>query len=238
VGVVLKHGLEKDPDARYPTVLDFALAFSAVCDDALPTPASEALGSARTVPASGPTSPAPPMRPSPAAIPAAGERPQTGPQKRLANNRFVNASTMAGNANVQDIPDSLERARQALGLGDLNLAVAYAESAIRLAESFDTSEARLLVDAESMLIDHIFETRIGSLRQRLSLVSVPSNFDARVSPEQAFLLSRLDGGASVEELLDLSPLSRHDTLRQLLALLRDGLIALGDARTSEKLKHE
>ena len=57
-----------------------------------------------------------------------------------------------------------------------------------------------------MLIDHIFETRIGSLQQRLSVVSVPSNMNSRVSPEQAFLLSRLDGGASVEEVLDLSPL--------------------------------
>jgi serine/threonine protein kinase len=238
VGVVLNRGLEKDPAARYPTVLDFALAFSAACEDCLPVPASAALGSARTVPASGPTTPAPPMHPTPAANLPVDERLQTGFQKRLASNRFVNASTMAGNVSVQDIPESLERARQALGLGDLNLAVAYAESAIRLAEMFDTSEARLLVDAESMLIDHIFETRIGSLRQRLSVVSLPSNLDSRVSPEQAFLLSRLDGGASVEEVLDLSPLSRHDTLRQLLALLRDGLIALGDARPSDKLKHE
>jgi len=163
----------------------------------------------------------------------AGERLQTGPQRRSAS-RFANASTMAGNANLQDIPESLERARQALGLGDSNLAVAYAESALRLAESFDTSEAQLLVDAEAMLIDHIFETRIGSLQQRLYLVGVPSNMNSRVSPEQAFLLSRLDGGASVEEVLDLSPLSRQGTLRQLLALIRDGLVALGEVRASDK----
>jgi len=233
IGAVLKRGLEKDPAARYATVLDFASAFSAACDQSLPTPASEALGSARTVPASGPTSPAPPLRPTPAEPVIAGERLQTGPQRRSAS-RFANASTMAGNANLQDIPESLERARQALGLGDSNLAVAYAESALRLAESFDTSEAQLLVDAEAMLIDHIFETRIGSLQQRLYLVGVPSNMNSRVSPEQAFLLSRLDGGASVEEVLDLSPLSRQGTLRQLLALIRDGLVALGEVRASDK----
>ena len=115
------------------------------------------------------------------------------------------------------------------------MAVAYAESAMRLADSFGTNEACLLVDAESMLIDHIFETRIGSLRQRLSVVGAPSNMDSRVSPEQAFLLSRLDGGVSVEEVLDLSPLSRRDTLRRLLALVRDGLVAIGDGRPSDKL---
>ena len=238
VSAVLKRGLEKDPAARYPTVLDFAAAFSAACENSVPTPASEALGSARTVPASGPTSPAPPIQPSPLAPLPASERLQTGPQKRSASTRLGNASTLVGSASLQDIPESLERARQALGLGDLNLAVAYAESAIRLAESFDTSESRLLVEAESMLIDHIFETRIGSLQHRLTVVIAPSSLDSRVSPEQAFLLSRLDGGASVEEVLDISPLTRRDTLRQVLALMRDGLVAAGEGRPSDKLKLE
>ena len=239
VGAVLHRGLEKDPAARYPTVLDFSLAFSTACENSLPAPASEALGSARTMPASSPTDPAPPLSVTDALQGSqTAERQQTGPQRRSPSNRFANASTMVGSANLQDIPESLERARQALGLGDLNLAVAYAESAMRVAESFDTSEARLLVEAESMLIDHIFETRIGSLEQRLTVISVPSSMDSRVSPEQAFLLSRLDGGVSVEEVLDLSPLSRRDTLRLLLALMRDGLVAIGEARPSEKLKLE
>ena len=233
VGIVLKRGLEKDPAARYATVMDFATAFSEACENALPIPASEALGRSRTVPASSPTSPAPPMQPAPVEL-ITGERLQTGPQRRTASSRFANASTMVGSANLKDIPESLERARQALGLGDLNLAVAYAESAMRLAENLATSDAKLLVDAESMLIDHIFETRIGSLQQKLNVVSVPSNMDSRVSPEQAFLLSRLDGGASVEEVLDLSPLSRRDTLRQLLALMRDGLVAIDDGRPGDK----
>jgi len=237
VSAVLKRGLEKDPAARYPTVLDFALAFSAACDSSLPGPASEVMGRAHTLPASSPTSPSPLVPSPPAALPV-GERLQTGPQRRSAGSRLANASTLAGNASVQDIPESLERARQALGLGDLNLAVAYAESAIRLAECFDSSEAKLLLDTEAMLIDHIFETRIGSLQQRLNVVAVPSNVDSRVSPEQAFLLSRLDGGVSVEEALDLSPLSRRDTLRQLLALMRDGLVSLAGSVASDKFRHE
>ena len=89
-----------------------------------------------------------------------------------------------------------------------------------------------------MLIDHIFETRIGSLQHRLTVVIAPSSLDSRVSPEQAFLLSRLDGGASVDEVLDLSPLPRRDTLRQVLALMRDGLVAAGEGRPSDKLKPE
>ena len=128
--------------------------------------------------------------------------------------------------------------QQALGLGDLDLALAYAESALRSADSFDSNEAQMMVDSESLLIDHIFETRIGSMQQRVNVVGVPSNLDTKVSPEQAFLISRLDGGVTVEEVLDLSPMQRRDTLRLLLALLRDGLVAFGDGRPSEKHRLE
>ena len=230
VGAVLHRGLAKDPGARYENVLDFAGAFSAACEGSLP-PSSQAFGVARTVPASGPTTKRDAAEPS---QPAHSARFETGPQQRAANNRFGNASTLNSNAHLQDIPAALDHARQALGLGDLNLAVAYAESALRVAEGFDNAEARLMIDGEAMLIDHIFETRIGSLRQRLSVVGVPSSADARVSPEQAFLLSRLDGGATVEEVLDLSPMPSRDTLRLLLGMVRDGLVVLGEPRSSEK----
>jgi serine/threonine protein kinase len=230
VSAVLRRGLSKDPDARYPNVLEFAAAFTAAC--AASVPPSESLGVAQTMPA--PVS-APIPSGQRAVLPTQrAERYDTGLQR--AANKLGNASTLSGNALLQDIPDALERARQALGLGDLNLAVSYAESALRVAESFDSVEARHLVDAEEMLIDHIFETRIGSLSQRLTVLGVPSSADARVSPEQVFLLSRLDGGVTVEEVLDLSPLARRDTLRLLLAMLRDGLVALGETRNSDKIK--
>jgi serine/threonine-protein kinase len=239
VGDVLQRGLQKNPAARYESVLDFANAFSSACDCSLPPPV-ESFGRARTMPASRPTPSESQHRPTPEPGPPEANRLQTGlqqrPQARNASNRFGNASTLSGKANLQDIPSALGRARQALGLGDLNLAVAYAESALRVAEGFDNAEAQLLVDSEGMLIDHIFETRIGSLEQCLTVLGVPSSLDARVSSEQAFLLSRLDGGATVEEVLDLSPMPRRDTLRLLLGLLRDGLVALSDPRPSEKLK--
>jgi len=240
VGAVLRRGLLKDPALRFETVQRFAVAFVAASEASLPHP-SEHLAVARTMPApvSGPTGSSP-GSPRAAHHPIrSGERLQTGPQ-RAASSRLGNASTLAGNAAMQDIPAALERARQALGLGDLNLAVAYAESALRVAEGFDSVEAQLLIDSEGLLIDHIFETRIGSFEQRLSLVGVPSSLGSRVSPEQAFLLSRLDGGATVEEVLDLSPMSRRDTLRLLLGMVRDGIVALGGPtpRASDKIKVE
>ena len=234
IGAILRRGLMKDPDARYESVLEFAGAFTAACEGSLP-PSSAAFSFARTVPASGPSTRAgaPPQPVQP--LLAQPERFETGPQRSASSShRFGNASTLSSNAHLQDIPAALDHARQALGLGDLNLAVAYAESALRVAEGFDNTEAKLMVDSEGMLIDHIFETRIGSLHQRVRVVGVPSSADSRVSPEQAFLISRLDGGATVEEVLDLSPMSRRNTLRLLLGMQRDGLVALGDPRNSDK----
>ena len=235
VSAVLKRGLSKEPTARFANVLDFARAFVSACESSLPPPDDvEAVASARTLPAAAPVS-----RPSSdplhserrIALPPSS-RVETGRQRAA---KLGTASTLSGNAHLQDIPQALERARQALGLGDLNLAVSYAESALRAAEAFDSVEARYLVDAEEMLIDHIFETRIGPLSQRLTVIGVPSSADARVSSEQAFLLSRLDGGVTIEEVLDLSPLPRRDTLRLLLAMLRESRIAVGEQRPSDKL---
>jgi serine/threonine-protein kinase len=221
ISAVLKRGLEKEAEARYTNVLDFAIAFSVACECSLPPPVN-ALGVAITMPAAASARVGRHVSPEPYPT---GERYQTGSHRRAAS-KFGNASTLSGNAKLEDIPHALERARQALGLGDLNLAVNYAESALRVAEGFDSTEARRLVDTEEMLVDHIFETRLGSLQHRVNLKDVPSNQDSRVSPEQAFLLSRVDGGVTVEEVLDLSPLSRRDTLRLLIEMLRDGLVTV------------
>src|SRR5450432_1570965 len=53
VSGVLARGLQKSPEARFSTVLDFASAFTSACDSTLPppsAPASEVLGVARTLP--------------------------------------------------------------------------------------------------------------------------------------------------------------------------------------------
>lgn len=232
VNAVLKRALSKDPEARFDTVLEFSSALSQACELSLPPPV-DALGLALTVPASGTTETA--RRVTPAPLPQhPGERYQTGTQRRA---RFGNASTLSGNATLKDIPHALEQARQALGLGDLDLAVSYAESALRLADGFDSPEAQLLVEQEETLIDSIFATRLGSLQHRLNVRSAPSGDGARVSPEQAFLLSRLDGGVTVEEALDLSPMPRRDTLRALAEMLRDGLIDVIAPRMSSGGTH-
>jgi hypothetical protein len=136
------------------------------------------------------------------------------------------ARTLAGGFSASDVGRALERARTAHDAGELDAAASHVEFALATAGGLKSDTADAKLKRASALIDEILETRIGSLDRVLSTALLPSrraNF--RVSPEQAFLLSRIDGRLNVEEVIDLSPLSRQRTLSLLVGLLREGLIS-------------
>jgi hypothetical protein len=124
-----------------------------------------------------------------------------------------------------DLSRALDQARQAHGMGDTELAVNNAETALLVADAMNTPEAQARIESSRALLNAIFEARLGSLSQRMVVLSPTSNKKLRVSPEQAFLLSRVDGGVTLDEAIDLSPLPRQKTLRLLVSMMRQGLIA-------------
>jgi hypothetical protein len=126
---------------------------------------------------------------------------------------------------MKELGQAIARAREAFGLSEVDLAVSYIEHALQLAARLGASGASS-IDKEDALIVAVLQSRLGSLAGRLAVRRVPSGpSDLRISPEQAFLLSRLEGYGSVEEVLDLSPLPRRETLRHLVSLLQKGVIA-------------
>lgn len=214
---VLRRALSKDPEQRFASIRDFASALLRGCGMSLPPPV-ENLAVAVTIPAAAPAS-------SPQAnLPRhANPRYQTGTQPKAALD--ATAATLAGGTSVQDLARALDQARQAHGLGDIELAVNNAETALQVADSLGTPEARARLDASRTLLNAIFEARLGSLTRRMVVRSPATHKKLRVSPEQAFLLSRVDGGVTFDEAIDLSPLSRQKTLRLLVSMMRQGLIA-------------
>ena len=74
------------------------------------------------------------------------------------------------------------------------------------------------------MIEGSLEMRLGR-RERALRMLPPSEDRVSLLPEEAFLLSRIDGVASAEEVLDLSPLPRLRTLRLLVRMLRRNLIS-------------
>jgi len=118
----------------------------------------------------------------------------------------------------------LEEAKKARSARDIDLAAKHVESALSVADALDDRDASLLLDREEALIEGSLEMRLGRREHALRLLPQPDDGVALL-PEEAFLLSRIDGVASTEEVVDLSPLPRLRTLRLLVRLLRQNLIS-------------
>jgi serine/threonine protein kinase len=213
-GEVLRRALSKDPQQRFGNITEFASALVQASGASLPPP--EPLGRAMSLPVSAPPSAASPGAPRPS------DRYQTGLRAKTPGD--ATAATLAHTFSDSDLARALDQARQAQGMGDIELAVNNAETALLVAESLKTPAAQARLESAGTLFNAIFEARLGSLSQRMVVLSPASNKNVRVSPEQAFLLSRVDGGVTLDEAIDLSPLPRQKTLRLLVSMLRQGLI--------------
>ena len=114
-----------------------------------------------------------------------------------------------------------------MGFGDPDLAIDYAESALRFAAHNDDEATRDAISRAMTLFDLIFETRLGSLDRRVVVRMAQTGVGrGSLSPQQAFLLSRLEGGETLEEVVDLAPMSRREAIRLIVSLLRRGILEI------------
>ncbi len=227
-GAVLRRAMAKDPNERFGSIIEFASALVRASGTSLPPPV-DGLAVAVTVPAGAPSS-APQSVSQPKEKGGPSDRNSTtGLRTKTPGGTAVPAAptapTVLNNFSTSDLSRALEQARQAHGMGDVELAVNNAETALLVADAMNTPEARERVKSSTTLLNAIFEARLGKLSQRMVVLSPSSKHKLRVSPEQAFLLSRVDGGVTLDEAIDLSPLPRQKTLRLLVSMLRQGLIA-------------
>jgi serine/threonine protein kinase len=218
-GDVLRRALSKDPDLRFRSITEFASALLRACGMSLPPP-GESLGLAVTVPAGAPSS-----APKLTVARETSERDQTGMRQKTPSPADGHAATLSHTFSTNDLARALDQARQAHGMGDTELAVNNAETALLVADALKTPDAQARVESSLTLLNAIYEARLGSLSQRMVVLSPASNKKLKLSQEQAFLLSRVDGGVTLDEAIDLSPLPRQKTLRILVSMMRQGLIA-------------
>ena len=87
--------------------------------------------------------------------------------------------------------------------------------------------SQLFVQECRTLLEHQLARRLGSLDRVVTLrAPLQTLMGATLDARAAFLLSRIDGRASIEDLLDLVPMPRADALRILVTALDDGLVAI------------
>jgi serine/threonine protein kinase len=137
------------------------------------------------------------------------------------------ASTPPAQGAPAKLRDAIDQARLAMGFGDLDLAIDYAESALRFAAQNDDEAARDAISRATTLFDLIFETRLGSLDRRVVVRKAPTGSGrGSLSPQQAYLLSRLEGRETLEDVVSLAPMPRREAIRLIVSLLRRGILEI------------
>jgi hypothetical protein len=107
-------------------------------------------------------------------------------------------------------------ARLAIDRGDLESAVTISEEVVAAAGSLEGALISDYVPTLSM----IYERALGRRDRMVRLGFLPPDLD----PRSAFLLSRVDGSFSVDDLLDISGMERLLAVRLVALLLRSGAL--------------
>lgn len=123
-----------------------------------------------------------------------------------------------------ELQGAIAEVRRAVAFGEQQRALHQARRAVHLARNCDANDARaLLVDASSVL-ELVLLPPIGGLQKKLSLRNARPSAQGDWTPSHFFLLSRLEQAITLEELLDLSPLSRPETLCFVSELLAQEIV--------------
>lgn len=139
----------------------------------------------------------------------------------------IDAGAPAGEARDEQtrrrVTTLLERASQWADGGDLERAAAAAELA--LSEDPNSVLGQKLIARHSATISALFQRFLGDLG-RMPRMSRPIHELANIplGPRAAFLLSRIDGSLTIEEILDVSGMPRLETLRHLTHLFQRGVL--------------
>lgn len=212
VGPVLRRAMSKAPEQRFDSVVEFAEALAAAARSGSVEGGSDSFNHVATRGHSSLRSSGDP------GIVALESRPAVD----KAEPRLWSAVTSGAPTHLQ-LLDLLEEAKKARSARDIDRAATLVERALSVADALGDAEAFAAVEREEALIEGSLEMRLGRRERALYLLPAAEN-QLSLLPEEAFLLSRIDGVASAEEVLDLSPLPRLRTLRLLVRMVRQKLI--------------
>ncbi len=215
VGPVLRRAMAKDPNERFETITEFATALGIAASHTPPPPSVAPSSNTTLRLTSDPSVLA-------AAAAARPERPTMGPRPAAERSPI---STMPEAPSLLRLQRALEGAKKARSARDVDLAAKLVERAMSIGDALGNAEASAALDREEALIEGSLEVRLGRLDHPLRTLTPPTTERVSLLPQEAFLLSRIDGVASADEVLDLSPLPRLRTLRLLVRLLRRDLIS-------------
>jgi hypothetical protein len=120
---------------------------------------------------------------------------------------------------------ALQKARTLFAQGEHSRSLAICE---QLVESFgEHDEMEDLIEQNREILETVYLRKLGDLSAVPQVVISGSQLQAAdIDHRMAFLLTRMDGDTSIEEVLDISGMNRLDASRLLLDALEKGLITL------------
>ena len=121
---------------------------------------------------------------------------------------------------------AMDEVRQAVTFGEEHRALVKARVVLQLAQAERSREAKDMLSNAAEVLSPIFLRNLGGLQRKVSLSQPQSSQSSSMSPEHVFLLSRIDGTTTVEELLDVSPLSTAETLGILIDFRDEGYLGI------------
>jgi len=209
---VVQRAMSKLPEDRFDTINAFAAALSQAVGASVP-PIAGAAATLRLT--SDPSALSPEAKRMPSLRANSGLRPRTPTRK---------APTVRGLSPRDRLHGLLGRVERLYAAGSIEPAAELVELALDTAAQMpgEQTTAALSHRQTQTLLSQVLEARIGDMNRRLRIGPPPAGASASLSPHEAFLLGNAHERFTVEELIDASPLSRIETLRLVVRLLRGG----------------
>jgi len=121
--------------------------------------------------------------------------------------------------NGSPITESIKAMRRAIDDDDLDGALKVAEEVVSFAGNLDQP----LLTAHASALAAVYERALGDRSRLVRMGRLPPDLD----PRSAFLLSRVDGSFTVDDLLDISGMERTEAFRLVAILMRSGALLAG-----------
>lgn len=165
-----------------------------------------------------------------AEIPDSGQR--SSPLRFVDSHaRFVDSLSPVAGLDTGSIPTpsppggSTREMQEAYDLGDYTHALEIAETLLDAQPN--NAEAVKIAQESRAVLTQMLAARVGPLDQVMKVVVSPEEMQwLALDHRSGFLLSLIDGQSTVDEILDISGMTRHDALKIILELTRQQVVQL------------
>jgi len=170
--------------------------------------------------------PTPAPRPVPVPVPVPAARPAVAAAPRHGA-APAPAKALSPREDPRKEQAALDAARRLQERGELDAALDLL-NAVHRANPEDDALRRLVLDAEVAFVDKAWKHYVPAAKVPALTRPVDSMTGETLSPQEVFLLSRVDGTWDVKSIIQVSPIREVDALRTLKKLRERGLIELRD----------